>query len=354
MKVRAVHQLLDNAAPGNSISNEALALRDGLRRWGYRAELFSDPVPPAARGTVRSFRRYRPRPGDLFLLHYASASPLADRVRRMGAPLILIYHNITPHRYFVGLDNRIARRLARGRAELGSFRPQTRLALAHSEFSRRELLAAGYERVEVLPVILPDHLSRVEPDPTGLGLADDGSPTLLFVGRLAPNKRQEDLIQVLYYYRRIEPQARLVLAGSWAGARPYVSWLRDLARYLGVADGLYLTGHVSTPQLAACYRMADLFISMSEHEGFGIPLVEAMRFDLPVIAYASAAVPETMGGAGILLREKRLAGVAALAHLLRTDTTLREQVLARQRERVRAFQPHLILSRFRQLLEQVV
>ncbi|MFP4395478.1 MAG: glycosyltransferase family 4 protein [Anaerolineales bacterium] len=353
--IQAVHQMVGNAGPGNSISNGARLLRRSLRAWGYRADIYAETVAPATSwGDVRPFRRYRPAPGDLLVVHYSQASALIEYVRTLDVPVLLVYHNITPPRFFVGVNPALVQATAQGRAQLPRLRDQTILALADSDFNRRDLEAAGYKHSQVLPVLIPETLSQTPPDPqVAAHLNSGGGVNLLCVGRVAPNKRFEDVIKVLFYYRQIEPRARLFLVGNTANTQPYVAWLRDFVAWLGLDEAVTFTDHVSDAALAAYYRGADAFIYMSEHEGFGIPLVESMRFGAPVIAYAAAATPETLGGAGVLVTEKRFPVIAELVHLIQTDAQMRARLIARQHERARDFAPEQVLCRFRALLEEI-
>ena len=351
--IQAVHQMVGNAGPGNSISNGARLLRAALREWGYHAEIYAETVAPAASwGDVHPFRRYRPAPGDLLVVHYSQASALIEYVRTLDVPVLLVYHNITPPRFFVGVNPALVQATAQGRAQLPRLRDQTILALADSAFNRRDLETAGYKHSQVLPVLIPETLSQATPDPQVAAHLQSGV-NLLCVGRVAPNKRFEDVIKVLFYYRQIEPRARLFLVGSTTNTRPYVAWLRDFVAWLGLEEAVTFTDHVPDAALAAYYRGADAFIYMSEHEGFGIPLVESMRFGAPVIAYAAAATPETLGGAGVLVTEKRFPVIAELVHLIQTDAQVRARLIARQHERARDFAPERVLRRFRALLDEI-
>jgi glycosyltransferase involved in cell wall biosynthesis len=169
-----------------------------------------------------------------------------------------------------------------------------------------------------------------------LGRYGDGGPNLLFVGRLVPNKRQEDLVKLLHACRRILPTARLFLVGvEWVAG--YADWLAELARSLGVEDRVVMPGRVSQPDLLAYYRLANLYVSMSEHEGFGKPLVESMYLGVPVLAFAAGAVEETLGGCGVLFRHKHYPALAELVDLLLADEGLRERLVARGRARAAAF-----------------
>jgi len=351
--IRNVHQMVGNAGPGNSVSAGAFVLRSGLRAWGYDSEIYAETVAPASSwGDISPFARYRPGDSDLLILHYTHASPLSDYVKQLDVPLILVYHNVTPPRFFVGANTQVALRARRGRAELPAFRERALLTLADSEFNRRDLIAAGYTQTHVLPIIIPNTLQQITPDANILTQLKD-SVNLLCVGRMVPNKRFEDVIKTLYYYRQIEPQAHLFLAGH-TRTRPYVQWMHSLVAWLGLDKAVTFTGQVSDAALAAYYRRSDVFVYMSEHEGFGIPLVESMRFDVPIVAYASTAIPETLGDAGILVTQKRFPVVAELIHLLQTDADLRKHIIARQRERARTFEPDVVLASFRELLEQTI
>jgi len=352
--IRAIHQMLGNAGPGNSISAGARLLRNALREWGYASELYAETVAPAsAWKDARHFSRYRPTPDDVLILHYTQASALSDFVRTLPCPLILIYHNVTPAHFFIGVNPDVLATTQRGLTELSTFRERVVLAIADSAFNCRDLLAAGYPQTTVVPIIVPETLSQTPPDPAVTATLAE-SVNLLCVGRIAPNKRCEDVIKVLYYYRQIEPAARLFLVGHTEYTGPYVAWLREFVAWLGLEDAVTFTGHIPDAALAAYYRHAAAFVYMSEHEGFGIPLVESMRFGVPVLAYAAAAIPETLDGAGILVREKHFPVVAEMLHLLQTDTGLRAQVVERQFARARDFAPATILAQLRKQIEGVL
>jgi len=354
-EIRNIHQMQVAAATENSIGNEVLELQAALRRWGYRSEIYAEQIAPDMHGRARHYSDYRPSRHDLLILHYSTASALMEAARDWNVPLILMYHNITPPEYLTGIGGGEKERARRGRAALAGLCKQTALAVARSEYSRADLTEMGFDHIQVLPLILPDTLFQVAPDAEVLArYAHDAAVKLLFVGRVVPNKRQEDLIKALYFYRQINPQARLFLVGSWSNTRRYADWLRRFAQRLGLNDAVHFCGHVSTAELAAYYRLADVFVSMSEHEGFGIPFVEAMRFGVPIVAFAAAAVPETLGGTGILIRRKVYPIVAEAIHLLNTDATFRSRLTAGQHHRQQVFARERVLVDFQGLLHRVV
>jgi glycosyltransferase involved in cell wall biosynthesis len=336
---------------GDAIGDSTLRMRDALRRWGHPADVYTLSLDEDLAGEAFRFGDFRPGgPDDLVILHYALPSPLTEALRSHRGRRMLIHHNITPPEFFADYDPEMARICVAGREQLGSLADAVDLALGDSEFNRAELEAAGFRRTGVLPIYLDFDRYLEPPNPVLRRLLGDGRKNLLFVGRVSPNKRPEDLIRLAAYWKRfIEPGVRLVLVGKHPRretghgrplTRHYLDALLRMSRELGLDEGEVLfTGHVDHAELLACYASAHVFVSMSEHEGFGVPLVEAMLMDVPVLAYRSTAVEHTLGRAGVQFTEKDLAPVAELAHALATDGELRRGVLASQRERLRDFGP---------------
>lgn len=354
MSKPVLHQFAEGAAPGDAITGQMLSIRQWLRAAGYTSEIFAASIHPALASEVGDALRYRPKPGETqAVYHHSIGSAVADHLRQLPLRLLLIYHNVTPPAFFQQSDPGLAAQLQRGIDQLPGLRDQTGLALGDSSYNTAALVAAGFTRTGTLPLPLDEATYQYADDPTVLATLGDGGPRLLFVGRLAPNKRQEDLVKLLYYVRRILPEARLALVGAlWSP--PYVRWLRDLVRSLGLEDAVIFAGHTSQPVMVTYYRHATLYVSMSEHEGFGKPLVESMYFDLPVLAYASTGVPDTLGGAGVLFHDKDFEALAELVDLLIHDQTLRARVLARQRERLQTFLAPAVHAQWQSYLDHFI
>jgi glycosyltransferase involved in cell wall biosynthesis len=326
---------------GDAIGDSARLMRDAFRRWGHEAdvhalELDEDlegdglPWPPPARSAA-----------DSVILHYALPSPLTAALGAHSGRRILIHHNITPPEFFARWDPEMARICAIGRGELAGLRDVVQLGLGDSEYNRQELEAAGFSPTGVLPIYLDFERYRETPDPVLAKILDDGRTNLLFVGRIAPNKRHDQLIRMAACWKRfISPDVRLILVGKGPRRRSYADALQSLMYELGFTSAeVMFTGHVSHRELLACYASADVFVSMSEHEGFGVPLVEAMLMDVPILARRCAAVPHTLGTAGVQFDDDPLDEVAEMAYRLATDPALREGVLAGQKRRLAAFAP---------------
>lgn len=321
------------------------------------SEIFSEYPQPSFEVPVQRFHRYRKQASaqNVMFLHYSTGySPeVLGWVRRLPDRKVLIYHNITPMDYFLGINEHYRETSWAGREQLPILREYVDVAWGVSEFNRQELKAVGFRGTRVLPIIFDPALYRVAADSQTLTRCDEGGAHLLFVGRVVPNKRLQDVILTFYYFkRRVDPQAHLHLVGSHHQMGPYLAYLQALVAQLNLSD-VHFEGHVSTAELVAFYQGADVFLCMSEHEGFGVPLVESMHYGLPVVAYAAAAVPETMGEAGILVEKKDFVSIAELLGLLLEDVTWRERLVRRQREWIRRFSPGTVAAILRNHLEEL-
>ena len=333
MKPRAIHQVLAALAYGDAIGNEALAIRKHLLGRGYESEIFAEKVHPKMAGEARSLSEYETaiRGETLCLFHFSIGSAASSLVYHRKDPLICIYHNITPAEFFFPFHPHLARLCHHGKRELIAFARRSRLGLGDSEFNRREMEAAGFARTGVLPIVLDWSRYEEEPSPVMLKRLEafDG-PTILFVGRIVPNKKVENVLAAFAAYQRHHcPSSRLVLVGDTTGHERYLRRLLETVRSLRLRNVIF-TGQVSQADLIAAYRSAQAFLCLSEHEGFCVPLLEAMHFKLPVLAYDAAAVSETMAGGGLLLDTKDPRAVAAAIDLVLTDDTLRARILASQ------------------------
>ncbi len=347
----AIHQLVAGFSSGDAISNEARTLRALFRSWGYSSEIYAEArrILPELRGEVRDLRLAPAEIAteDVVLLHLSIGSDANDIFPALRGRKAILYHNITPAEYFRGIQEQIARTLARGREQAARLADVAEVVLADSAYNAAELAVWGYRDVRVFPLALDFDFIGTPPDRATLRKYGDGRTNVLFVGRGAPNKRIEDVIAVFYYLQRyVDPNARFIHAGSYAGTERYQALLYTHLRDLRARDA-ELLGAVPQAVLSALYRTATVFLCMSEHEGFCIPLIEAMTHDTPVIAYAAAAVPETLGGAGVLVREKRFDRIAELIGELKRDSALREAVLRRQRERLARFRARNVESELR-------
>ncbi|MBP6016565.1 MAG: glycosyltransferase [Candidatus Promineofilum sp.] len=337
MSQTVLHQFLPGARSGDAITDQALMMRGWLRDMGYTSNIFAQHIDPDVEAEILPLSRHRRAPDETWAIyHHSIGSDVPAFLKSRKLQLILIYHNITPPEFFAGVDPLMAYQLRLGHAQLAELRPITSLALADSSFNAIDLRMAGYENRAVLPITLQPRRYDIAVNPDLAAKLATSGPNLLFIGRLAPNKAQADLVILLHFLRRIHPAGHLYLVGD-RGGMGYDVWLEQLAQELGVAEHVTLTGKVSHEDMMTYLKGADLYVSMSEHEGFGVPLIESMYLGLPVMAYGAAAVPQTMGKAGLLFFDKNYERIAELAHLVLADDMLRRRMIDAQRLRVQAF-----------------
>lgn len=325
----------------------AVAWQRVLRHLGFTGELYADDVAPQWRSLVRPASELRPAADDLVLYHHGIASPLAGRLMHLPCRRAVVFHNVTPAHFYAG--TRLAEPLIAGRAQLAALAEFVEFSIGVSEFNARELREAGHTNVHVVPLFVePDRFTVPVADQSWLSrFRDAGRPRVVSVSRVVPHKRMEDLLTLHSELKRIAPRAELWIVGGFAPGNAAFKKLAARARELG---GVTFLGRVSHAQLVAAYRSADVFMSMSEHEGFGVPLIEAMACDVPVLAYGAAAVPETMGGAGIVFDEKNFAALAELVQLVSNDLALRASLVEGQRRRVAELSFQNTLTRFKDAL----
>jgi glycosyltransferase involved in cell wall biosynthesis len=341
---------------GDAIGDSARLMRDAFRRWGHTADVYALELDEDLQGDGRPWADWRAGgPDDVVILHYALPSPLSAALQQHAGRRVLLHHNITPAHFFARYDPEMVHICTLGRTELAGLAGHVDLALGDSEFNRRELVEAGFPRTGVLPIYLDFDRYRETPNAVLRRLLDDGRINVLFVGRIAPNKRQDDLVRMASYWKRfIGPDVRLLLVGKPPRRRHYFDALQSLYYEEHFTPWeVLLPGHVSHDDLLAYYASAHVFVSASDHEGFGVPLVESMLMDVPVVAYRTTAVGDTLGDAGIQFAEKRLDLMAEAAHAVAREGPLRAGVLARQRERVRAFAPEAVERILRGHLESL-
>ncbi|HKW77513.1 MAG TPA: glycosyltransferase family 4 protein [Candidatus Limnocylindria bacterium] len=344
----AVHQFHPTLSPGDAMSDHVFALRRRLREWGYDSDAYAVDLKPGVDGEARSYRElFRTvKAGDTLVLHFSMGHEVFDQLAKLPARRVLVFHNVTPPEFFVGINPHAAAHARMGRRQLAALAPKIDVAIGVSEFNRRELEAAGYERTATVPILIDWPRYDTEPDREVRALFAGVHTKLLFVGRVSPNKRQDQLVRMLAYYRRcLDPQAMLILVGGYRDQPQYYTRLRDLIETLGLSTAVRFAGPVSLEQLVAYYRAASVFVSLSEHEGFGVPLLESMHLGTPVVALDAAAVGETLGGAGLLLPEKDLAQAAEACALVNEDLGWRQQLIDAGHQRVKAFDPDAIAAR---------
>jgi len=335
-----VNQWVPAAHRGDAVGDSARAVRDRLRARGYASDIYALTVDESLQNDVRLFADPDARRGDVTILHFAVPSPMSEALSELKGGRVIQYHNITPAHFFAPYDPNIFRIAAVGRTELAGLVGRVDLALGDSEYNRRELEELGFDRTGVFPIFVnTDRLQLAAPVRPLETCLDDGLANILFVGRIAPNKRIDDHIRLAEHFKRyVDTDYRFIFVGRTDAVPRYYATIRALMlEYEMPADRFLFVGSVPDDELAVYYRTARAYVSLSEHEGFCVPLVEAMAADLPILAYGAAAVPETLGGAGVCFAPKDLEYAAELLGMLVYDDALRNQVISGQRRRLNDF-----------------
>jgi glycosyltransferase involved in cell wall biosynthesis len=325
-----------------------------LEAKGVPTETYAEHIRPMLAGQAVSYRDYRRAPGDVLLYHMAIGSGVADFVRDQRAPVVLDQHNITPAQFWAGWEPAVVSATAWARNQLADLALEAAIGIAHSDYSAEELVALGCRRTAVVPILLDSSaFDRATDDQAVERLRHDGT-VWLFVGRVAPNKAQHDLVKAFAVYRRVyDPSAKLRIVGT-SSSEAYLEAIRRLVDGLGLTGAVELTGGVSDAELVAHYRAADVFVCVSDHEGFCVPLLEAMHHALPVVAYGATAVGQTLGSGGLVLAAKAPSVVAAAVARIRADAELRGALVEGGRRRLEEFALERTRQQYWEALEAVL
>lgn len=329
-----IHQFLTSYSYGDAIGNEALEIRNYLRENGYKSEIFALFYHPKYSNQIINYLEYDKYSSkeNIIIYHFSIGSKITKKFLRVPDKKVIIYHNITPHHFFLDYHRVLAKDCYKGRIELRSLSDKVDLALGDSIFNEKELNKAGFKRTGVLPLVMNFSKFDSKPIPVLKELFKDGKINILYVGRIIPNKKIEDIIKVFHIYNRyFNKKSRLLIVGENRGFERYYSALINIVRELDVKN-IHFTGHIPEDELVSYFKIADVYLHMSEHEGFCAPVPESFYLNIPVIAFDAGAVEETMNGGGLLLKEKNYLSTAALIDKICSDSRCREKILVSQKE----------------------
>jgi glycosyltransferase involved in cell wall biosynthesis len=353
-----VDQVIPSLASRDAIGVHTRTLSEALRRAGIDSDIYYGTCTPDVAHLARPIVELGRGGRDRWLLYQSSiGSPVFDVLATRDEPKLVNYHNITPADLLAEWEPDVAFEVSLGRTQLERLASESVLAVADSAFNESELIEAGYTRTAVVPLLIDMTATGADSDPaTSARLAaarEHGGVDLLFVGKVSPHKAPHDLVKMLSVYRRLyDPQARLHLVGSPLGER-YGRALAGYVEALGLSEAVSVTGSIDAAQLEAYYRAADVFVCASDHEGFCVPLVEAMGHGVPVVAYGAAAVPETVGDAGLVLADKDPVRFAAAVDRVVSDDELRRVLAGAAARRVSEYSVERSTQKFVELIAGV-
>lgn len=350
-----IEQFLPAFHYGDAIGNSTLRFHEYLLSLGIESRIIALSIDENMRDKAVFFRDYREDPQSLKILHFAIPSELSGFFQRVSGKKVMIYHNITPPHFFIDFSDDLVRFTHEGRNQLRGLKSSFDLVIADSRYNAEELRDYGFDHVRVFPIMINlDDFFRPHSQ-AFYNMFRDERKNIIFVGRISPNKKIEHLIKILFFYKKyISPSIRLVVSGKTDSLPKYFLSLTDLAsRFLLTSEDIVFTGHVPFEELLAVYRFGDVFVSMSEHEGFCLPLIESCYFQVPVIAYGAGAVSETLGGAGIVVTDKNISYLATALERIMTDERLNAQLKSLQKKRIRQYReqsdPELLLKELKKI-----
>ena len=352
-----VVQLLPTLSFGDAIGNDTIALKGVISEMGYSTDIYAENIDKRLpEGIAQKADKLRDlKKDDVLIYHKSTGTDLTFKIENYKCRRIMVYHNITPPEFFRPYSTAATQLTEHGYKGVEYLRDKIDYVLAVSAYNRSELVKMGYTcPMDIRPILIKFDDYKQTPDEATIKKYSDGKKNLVFVGRIAPNKKQENVIRAFYCYKKLNPESRLILVGSSTGMENYYERLVKYANALGIGDDVIFPGHIKFSEILAYYRLADAFVCMSEHEGFCVPLVEAMFFDVPVIAYDTSAISDPLGGSGVLLDNNDPVFAAAVIDRVLTDDKLRESIIEGQRRRLEDFSYERIRATFEKELTDFI
>ncbi len=351
-------QVMPTVSLGDAVSNDARAIARVISDMGYKTRIYAENIDRRIKDScIRKISKLpRLNCDDIVIFNHSTGTQLCYTLPQLGGRKMMIYHNITPPEFFDGFSPISAALTRQGYEGTKFLSDKIDYVMAVSKYNAEDLRRMGYTcPMSVRPILIPFEDYKKHPDAEIVKeYGEDGYTNIVFVGRIAPNKKQEDLIKIFAYYKKkINPKSRLIIVGNDVGMEKYSGALKAYTEALELDDVIF-TGHISFKALLAYYEVADVFLCMSEHEGFGVPLVEAMFFDVPIIAYNSSAIADTLGGSGVLVDDKDPVLVSKLIERIVTDKPLRNSILSTQRKRLDELKYDTVKDRFTKQLKSFI
>ncbi|MDE6005041.1 MAG: glycosyltransferase [Oscillospiraceae bacterium] len=352
-------QFLPTLAFGDAVGNDTIALQKAMQELNYNTSIYAEVVDQRLpKNTASDLCNGMPKldNSDIILYHMSTGSKLNYSLEQYACKKIMIYHNITPPEFFHGYNAQAEANAQYGLDGLRNLKNKIDYCLADSAFNQQDLRTAGFTcPIDIRPILIP--FADYEKKPDNLIIkkySQNDWVNIIFVGRIAPNKKHQDIIKIFAFYKKyINPKSRLIFVGNAGGMEKYYDRLIKYVEALELNDVIF-TGHIKFSEILAYYHIADIFLCMSEHEGFCVPLVEAMYFNVPVIAYQSCAIPWTMGKSGLVVDSKNPAEISLLIDKIIKNKELRNKIIENQQERLKDFQYEKIKKIFAGQLEKFI
>lgn len=355
LKNVTIHQITATISVGDAISNEILAIKKILDNMGVYNEIYAENIDPRIKVNIKKYSDYKGHKDEIIINHFGIGSAVNDYVLGLKNKIKVIrYHNITPRKFFDGYNMVSAQLCNLGRNQLKKSKDIYKYSLAVSEYNKQELMELGYKNISVIPIIIAIKDYEKKPNSEILNKYSDDFKNIVFIGRVSPNKKQEDVIKSFYYYKKyFNNKARLFIIGGYDGMERYYNQLVRLTKSLELEDVIF-SGHTSFESILAYYSIADLFLCMSEHEGFCVPLVESMLFKVPILAYDSSAISNTLDGSSVLTKQKNYTYIAGMMNYILENENLKQKIIEKQLLRLEQLKPEKIELKFKKYIEKIL
>jgi glycosyltransferase involved in cell wall biosynthesis len=326
-------------SPYDAIGNEVFVIQNSLKKMGYSSEIYAENIHPEMKNKVKNYYDCKDaKNDDIFIFHLSIgfSSGMFNFLSSLRSKIIMIYHNITPPEFFEGKNNALADLLRLGRKQLEGLKDKVSVAVGDSEHNRLELESFGYKVTGVFPILLDLSKYKQASDLKLISQYKD-QMNVLYVGRITPNKKVDEVIKAFaYYHCNINPSSNLFLVGTYES--PQDKYFTSLQKMINTANlkNIFFITNADDVELITYYSLARVFITMSMHEGFCVPLVESMFYKIPIIANNSTAIPYTLGESGILVKNETYEEVGELIDVIESDSQLRNSVIERETRRFNA------------------
>lgn len=352
---KQLYQVITNLDYGDAASNFALLLNKSLRELNYQTDIFYQNKSSqflSKFSHISSVKKINTADNTI-LFHYSIGSEITEIIKSLKCKIIIYYHGITPPEYLIKFSDKFYILSKKGQDDLLSIKDRVDVALTSSPFLKEELTQLGFKDVRILPLAIPFSDYNISPSEKIFKSFCDKKVNLLTVARIFPHKKIEDIILIYYYYNKyINKNSRLIIVGEYSSIPSYYEYLINLVKELGLSDVIF-TGKVPFDELLSYYKTANIYLHASEHEGFCVPIIEAMFLGIPVIAYDKAAVKGTMGDAGILFNNKDYAFISELIDKIENDNALRNNIINKQKKHAESFSEEVLLKNFTSILNLI-
>ena len=351
---QGIHQILVTMETKDAISNEAITIKNILKKMGYNSQIYAQIINPELKYKVRKYTDYKKHgPNDIIIYHHSIGIDFLDLIKNLDCKVIMIYHNITPPEFFLGINEKLACLCRLGIHQLEELKNLVNVVVTKSEFSKNDLVKLGYQNVQVMSMLLDKKKYEKEPIKNFISKYQN-SINILHVGRLTKHKQVDEIIKIFHYYNdKINPNSNLFLVGRPVNfSDMYYLSLKSLVKKEKIKNVHFIT-NADDKKLITYYSLADVFITMSQHEGFCVPLVEAMMFKVPIIANNSSAIPYTLGEGGVLINNETYEEVAKIIEKITDDKTFRNQLIVKQSHQYQKLYLKDNISLLRELITQL-